>query len=156
VSHVLKIEGTVNFEEVLTESFKRYKLKYQGTRPDYEINDPNPYVLSIDDDYNVDGNGKSILGINLNYYNGDVNKLINDVNKADNEGGYRGLDGRIKLRKHFSKKEGNVEEWAANKRKARYNNLIENFPYLGKFIRRYKIDGPGGTGVQSKKRAIVK
>ena len=64
----------MEFEKVLSESFKRYKLKYKGTRPDYEIHDPTPHVISIDDQYDVDGNGLSILGINLNYYSGDLKK----------------------------------------------------------------------------------
>ena len=141
----------MDFEKVLTESFKRYRLKYLGTQENYQINDPSPYVLSIDDDYNVDGNGKSILGINLNYFNGDLKKLIGDVNETDNKAGYKGFEGKIVLKKHFAKDKERVQEWAINKRKARYKNLIENFPYLGKFIRRYKI-----SGVQSQKRAIFK
>lgn len=141
----------MNFEQSLNESFKRYRLKYNSTRPDYEINDTNPYVLSIDDDYNVDGHGKSILGINLNYYKGDVNKLIDDINKLDNKEGFRGFEGRVKLKKHFAKDKSKIEEWAGNQRKKRYKTLIENFPYLGKFIRRYKV-----TGISSQKRAIFK
>ena len=141
----------MNFERVLTESFKRYRLKYKGTRADYEINDPNPYVLSIDDSYNVDGNGKSILGINLNYFNGNLKKLIGDVNGADNDAGYKGIEGKISLRKHFAKDKDKIKEWAVSKRKARYKNLIETFPYLGKFIRRYKVNG-----IQSQKRAVIK
>ena len=66
----------MKLENLLTESFKRMRLKYSGTRPEYKIKDPNPYVLVIDDDYDVDGNGKSILGINLNYVNSDKAKLI--------------------------------------------------------------------------------
>ena len=141
----------MEFEEVLNESFKRYKLTYSGTRPDYEINDENPYVLSIDDDYNVDGHGKSILGINLNYYSGDVKKLIDDVNRTDNEAGYRGFDGKVMIRKHIYKDKQKSEEWISRNKKQRYLNLIENFPYLGKFIRRYKV-----AGIQSQRRAVKK
>ena len=63
----------MKFNNILSESFKRYKLSYIGTRKNYKIKDPNPYVLCIDEKYNVDGKGKSILGINLNYVNYFVN-----------------------------------------------------------------------------------
>ena len=87
----------MRFEEVIQESFKRLNLKYSGTRPDYDINDPSPYILVLDDNYNVDGKGRSILGINLSYYKGDVKELIKKINKADNEAGYRLFDTKNKI-----------------------------------------------------------
>ena len=144
----------MEFDQILNESFRRYKLRYRGTRPDYEINDPNPYILAVDEKYNVDGNGMSVLGVNLNYYNGDVDKLIDDINKNDNKSGFRGFDMKVKLKKRFTKDD--IQEWEVSERKRRYKELIENFPYLGKFIRRYKVNGPAGTGIQDKKRKLTK
>jgi len=137
--------------DVLKESFKRYKLVYDGTRPDYKIHDPKPYVLAIDDDYNVDNNGRSILGINLNYYKGDVNKLISNINKNDNKNGFRAFNIKAKVKYKLSKDKKAVKEWEIRNKKKRWKKLIEEFPYLGKFIRRYKI-----SGIKSKKRAFLK
>lgn len=146
----------MEFKRVLEESFKRYKLAYRGTRPDYEIHDPRPYVLALDDNYNVDGNGKSILGINLNYYKGDLKKLISDVNLHDNSKGFRGFDTLSRIRQAIADDKEAEKEKTVSKRKERYKTFIEEFPYLGKLIRRYKFVGPSGTGVQSQQRAILK
>ena len=146
----------MNFERVLEESFRRYRLVYKGTRPDYEIHDPRPYIVAIDDDYNVDGRGRSILGINLNYYKGNTKKLISSMNATDNEEGFRGFDMRARIAKKVAKNKEKAEAWVTSKRKKRYKTFIEEFPYLGKFIRRYKFTGPKGTGIQSQKRAVFK
>jgi len=145
----------MEFEKVLSESLRRYKLKYKGTRPDYEIHDTNPYVLSIDDQYDVDGNGLSILGINLNYYSGDLKKLINDINDNDNKNGFRGFEMKTKVRK-FLNKEKDISAWEIEERKRRYSVLMQQFPYMAKFIRRYKVQGPKGSGILDQKRKIVK
>lgn len=145
----------MEFEKILNESFPRYTLSYKGTRKDYEINDKNPYILAIDRKYNVDDNGESILGINLNYYNGSVEKLIKKVNDADNEAGFRGFETKLNVKK-FLNKNDKFDEYEENMRKKRYKNLIDNFPYLGKFIRRYKKSGPKGTGIQSQKRKFLR
>lgn len=146
----------MEFEKSLQESYKRYHLKYKGTQPDYDIHDPNPYVVALDSDYNVDGNGASILGINLNYYKGNVKELINKINKADNEAGFQGFEMVSKVREKLSRDKEKTTDWIASQRKKRYKNFINNFPYLGKFIRRYKVDGPKGTGIQAQKRARKK
>jgi hypothetical protein len=146
----------MEFQKILQESFKRYKLSYKGTRPDYQIHDPNPYVLALDDNYNVDGNGKSILGINLNYYDGDVKKLVNDVNTHDNAKGFRGFDTLSRIRQALADDKDAQKQETVSKRKQRYKTFIEEFPYLGKFIRRYKFVGPKGPGIQSQQRAILK
>lgn len=145
----------MKFQQVLNESFPKYKLTYKGTRPDYEIHDKNPFVLAIDRKYNVDDNGESILGINLNYYNGNVEDLIKKVNDADNDAGFKGFDTKLAVKKFLNKKE-NFSEYEERKRKERYKNLINNFPYLGKFIRRYKKTGPKGSGIQSQKRTFLR
>ncbi|MFW6226351.1 MAG: hypothetical protein ACOC3V_05290 [bacterium] len=145
----------MEFEKVLNESFHRYNLRYKGTRPDYEIHDPRPYIIAVDEKYNPDGNGKSILGINLNYYNGNVEKIINDINKNDNDKGFRGFEIKTKLQKRFNKNK-DISEWEENERKRRYNSLIEQFPYMAKYIRRYKVTGPRGTGILDKTRKIAK
>jgi hypothetical protein len=131
----------MKLEDLLTESFKRMRLKYSGTRPEYQVKDPNPYVLVIDDDYNVDGNGKSILGINLNYIKADKKKLIDDVNKHDNAKGFRGFEWTSKVRFHMSRDKEGASRWIGEQRKRRYKELVEAFPHLAKFIRRYKIQG---------------
>lgn len=146
----------MKFNNSLQESYKRYHLTYKGTRDDYDIHDPQPYVVALDDNYDVDGNGRSILGVNINYYNGDLKKLINDINKNDNDAGFMGFEMVSKIKHKLSKNKNEVENWVISKRKERYNNFIKEFPYLGKFVRRYKISGPKGTGIQSKKLAIKK
>jgi hypothetical protein len=146
----------MEFQKILQESFKRYKLVYKGTRLDYQIHDTHPYVLAIDDNYNVDGNGKSILGINLNYFDGDQKKLIGDVNAHDNANGFRGFDTLARIRQAISDDKESVKEWTVSKRKQRYKTFIEEFPYLGKFLRRYKFQGPRGPGIQSQQRVILK
>ncbi len=142
----------MKFNETLSESFKKYNLRYKGTQPDYKIHDKNPFVLAIDDKYNPDDQGKSILGINLNYYTGNKNKLIKKINKNDNEAGFRGFEGKLKVRKFINK---DIEEYEETQRKKRYDNFIKTFPHLEKYIRRYKYDGPKGTGIKSKKRKIL-
>lgn len=145
----------MEFKETLNESFKRYRLRYKGTRPSYKIHDPAPYVLSIDDNYNVDGKGKSILGINLNYIKDrNIKKLLDDINKADNESGFRAFDIKMKIKKKVIKDKSKLERIKAteiSERRKRYKNLIEEFPFLGKFVRRYKI-----VGITSKKRTFLK
>jgi hypothetical protein len=131
----------MKFENLLTESFKRMRLKYSGTRPDYQVKDPNPYVLVIDDDYNVDRNGKSILGINLNYIKADMTKLIDDINRNDNVKGFRGFEWTSKVKYHMSRDKQKASRLVGEERKRRYKELVENFPHLAKFIRRYKIQG---------------
>lgn len=152
----MNFEEALNESNQLCESFHRYHLKYVGTRNNYKVHDGNPYVLVIDDNYNVDGNGRSILGINLNYYKGHRPSLINDVNKSDNKAGFRGFETKLKLKKFLNKDE-NIEEYEATERKKRYENIKDEFPFLMKFLRRYKIKGPDGKpGVLSKRRAIIK
>ncbi len=133
----------MEFEQVLNESFKKYKLTYIGSRKDYKIHDPNPMVLAVDEKYDVDGNGESILGINLNYYKGDKSKLIDDINKKDNEAGFRNFEIMAKLKKQFN----NEKDWEIEERKRRYSHLSTQFPHMMKFIRRYKL-----SGIESKKR----
>ena len=135
--------------KILAESFKKYKLTYSGTNPKYKIHDPNPYVLAIDDNYNVDGKGRSILGINLNYFEGDVKKLVNDINDVDNSQGFRGFDMQARVKRYLARDKQAVALWEIGERKRRYQNLIENFPLLGKFVRRYKI-----SGINSQKRIL--
>ena len=146
----------MEFQKSLEESYRRYHLKYKGTRPDYDIHDPSPHVVALDGDYNVDGNGRSILGVNLNYYKGDLRQLIRDINKSDNEAGFTGFEMVAKVRQKLAKDKEKTGEWVASQRKKRYKNFIDNFPYMGKFVRRYKLTGPNGTGVQSQKRAVRK
>lgn len=143
----------MEFEKVLNESYPRYKIIYKSTREGYKLNDNNPYILALDQSYNTDGKGESILGLNLNYHNGNIEDLIDQINKFDNDNGFRGFEGKLKLKKFLKK---DVEEWETNKRKKRYDDLIRQFPFLKQYIRRYKKSGPNGTGVQSKKRKRLK
>lgn len=141
-------------ESALQESYPRYFIKYKGTRPDYKINDPKPYVLAIDQSYNVDGKGDSILGLNLNYFDGNTDDLIDQINAFDNESGFRGFEGKLTLKKIMQR--DNAGEWEETNRKKRFNDLMLQFPFLKRYLRRYKKNGPKGTGIQSKKRKILK
>lgn len=141
----------MTFDRVLVENYKRYRINYTGSRSDYEINDKRPYILALDSDYSFDGRGASILGVNLNYFNGNINDLINDINKNDNDAGFKNFDIKLSFKNKFSKDKESVKDWAAGEKKKRYQNFIKEFPHLGKFIRRYKV-----SAVTSKKRAIKK
>ena len=141
-------------ESKLEESYPRYVLKYKSVRPGYKLQDTKPYVLALDQSYNTDGKGVSILGLNLNYHDGNVDDLIDQINKFDNDSGFRGFEGKLKFKKLLKK--ADVGEWETGKRKKRYDELIRQFPFLKKYIRRYKKSGPKGTGVQSKKRKRLK
>lgn len=138
----------MQFLEALNESYSLAQIKYKGSRKDYKINDPQPLVLVLDNHYNVDGHGDSILGINLNYLDQEtMKKTVKEVNKIDNKAGFRWFDTKFKIKKYFSKDKSDVEEKEIEERKRRYKNFIDNFPYMGKFIRRYKY-----TAVTDRKR----
>lgn len=126
----------------LDEALRVDKIGYKGTRPWYSIHDDNPNVLVLDDDYDVDGKGRSILGFNLNYLDNlkaaDRRNLIKRVNKLDN----KILD--VKGVKAFVKRvfnKGDYKGLSVEKKKERYEELIKKFPELKKTIRRYKYDG---------------
>jgi len=144
----------MKFENVLEESFKRYKLHYIGTRDNYKIHDSHPMIIAVDEKYNPDDNGLSVLGLNLNYYNGDINNLIDQINQNDNKEGFRGFETKVKLKKFFNKDQ-DISSWEIEERKRRYESLIKKFPYMAKFIRRYKITGPNGSGIKDQKRKII-
>jgi len=126
---------------LLSEALKQKNIRYLGTRENYKIHDLEPHILIIDDDYNVDGNGKSILAFNLDYLDHMSKKqkqnLVNRINKLDNKitdvssikGWLMGLfnQGNYGLTK--------------NKKIKRYREIIEKFPELKKVVRRYKYRG---------------
>jgi len=142
------------FNQVLNESYPRAIIKYKGTRPEYKIHDSEPYIMMLDQSYNPDGKGESILGLNLHYYNGDVKDLINKINKFDNKKGFFGFEGKLKVKKFL--KHEDIKEWEISKRKERYKLLIQAFPQLAHLIRRYKKTGPKNSGIQSKSRKFLK
>lgn len=141
-------------ESSLNESYPRYILQYKGTRKDYKVNDPKPYILALDQSYNLDGKGDSILALNLNYFDGNVDDMIDQINAFDNELGFRGFEGKLKFKQIMKHKD--IEEWETSKRKKRFNELMKQFPFLKRYIRRYKKSGPNGTGIKSKKRKVLK
>lgn len=153
----MKLEQALD-ESILQESFPRYTLAYKGTRehakPPYHIHDPNPIVLCIDAKYNPDQKGGSILGINLNYIKQDgkdAEKLVKAINKHDNKK-FRGFEGLLKVKKFLKKKD--VEEYEHTSRKDRYKWLIDEFPEIAPYIRRYKYDASDtdpGSGIKSQK-----
>jgi len=104
----------------LTEKLKVKEFEYKGTRKEYKIHDPTPSVVILDKNYKDD----SILGWNLNYYKGDKKALRQEINKAIRE----------------------VRFWEKKKKLKRYQLIKEQFPFLGKFIRRYKKVGVNETG----------
>jgi hypothetical protein len=145
----------MNFEKALNESYARYTIHYTGTRPEYKIHDDDPYILLIDGAYNPDNKGNSILGINLNYYQGDVKKLINKINKFDNKQGFFGFETKLKVKKFLKTKD--IEEYEVNERNRRYKTLISEFPELKKLIRRYKFVGKDGEpGIEDQKKKWFK
>ncbi len=126
----------------LDEALRLDKIGYKGTRAWYSIHDDNPNVLVLDDNYDVDGNGRSILGFNLNYLDklkaSDRRNLIKRVNKLDN----KILD--IKGIKAFVKglfNKGDYKNLSVEKKKERYEKIMKQFPELKRTIRRYKYDG---------------
>ena len=141
----------MKFQDSINESFKRVRLKYNGTRKNYKINDKTPHVLVIDEKYNVDNRGHSILGINLNYYKKDVKELIDKINKFDNENGFRGFDLKVRVTRGLTKDKTSFDDKVGVRRKKRYQLLIQKFPEISSLIRRYKI-----SGISSKKRVINK
>lgn len=123
----------------LEEALEIRDIKYSGSRKKYKINDPNPSVLIIDKDYNVDGNGNSILGINLNYLDklgkADKKELLRDINKLDNK--ILNITGiKAWLRSKFGR--GDYDDLTTDERIKRYKTIIGKFPILKKAIRRYK------------------
>ncbi|MFX1590513.1 MAG: hypothetical protein ACFFC1_20455 [Promethearchaeota archaeon] len=130
-----------NYIEKLEEALEIKNFKYSGTREKYKIHDPKPNVLIIDKDYNVDGHGNSILGINLNYLDNlsksEKRKLIRDVNKLDNSIlNIKGI--KAWLRSIFSYGDYDL---STDEKIDRYKKLIKEFPILKKAIRRYKHKG---------------
>jgi hypothetical protein len=129
----------------LSEALEVKKAIYTGTRPDYNIHDPQPTMLIIDKDYNVDGNGKSVLAFNLNYLDnmpdGEKQSLISKVNKVDNK--ILGI-GPIKawLKSIFST--GDYKNLSKKEKIKRYKEITRKFPELKKIIRRYKYTGIQG------------
>jgi len=97
----------------LYEKLKRKEFGYSGSRSEYVIHDPTPDLIVLDNNYK----GNSLLGYNLNYYNGDKDHLKSRVDR-------------------FLKKE--VKLFQRKKKLKRYQALKEQFPFLSKFIRRYK------------------
>jgi hypothetical protein len=125
----------------LSEALETRKIAYKGSRKDYTIHDSSPNVLIIDKDYNVDGNGNSVLGFNLNYLD-DMDakakkKLIQKVNKLDNEV-LNLSDLKAFLRSIL--KIGDYKDLTKEQRIKRYREIIKEFPELKKAIRRYKHD----------------
>lgn len=126
----------------LQEALEVRELIYRGTRPRYEINDPSPNVLILDKSYNVDGNGRSVLGFNINYLD-DLDKkelttLVAKVNKEDAK--VVGI-GPLKTWLRTLMNIGNYRGLSDDERKKRYKLLVKKFPELKKIIRRYKYDG---------------
>lgn len=123
----------------LSEALETRKIGYEGSRPDYQIHDPNPNILMLDKDYSYDGNGKSVLGFNLNYLDGlnkrDKSKLLKRINKVDNSV----LElGAVKAWIRTLLNKGVYDNLSVNKKIERYQELVKQFPELKKIIRRYK------------------
>lgn len=122
----------------LNEALEMRKLSYEGSRADYEIHDHEPNVLILDKDYNVDGNGRSVLGFNLNYLDNlsakQKRNLLRQINKLDNKIlDIKGLKSWLKT--IFNKGD---YELSKDKRIERYKKIVAEFPELKKAIRRYK------------------
>lgn len=137
-------EANTSSSSVLTEGFRRYKFTYKGTRPWYKIHDKRPFVLAIDDNYNVDKKGKSVLGINMHYFdNGspDRRKLFNRINKVDDDAGFKAFDIRAVVDREKARRKRAFDAAVAERRIERYDNFKRNFPELLDHLRRYKYKG---------------
>jgi hypothetical protein len=126
----------------LEEALKRKKFGYKGTREEYDIHDEKPNVLILDNNYNVDGKGRSILGFNLNYLDDlsatEKRSLISRVNAVDNKIlNIKGI--RAWLRSTFNR--GDYEKLSIDQKIERYKKIIKEFPELKNIIRRYKYSG---------------
>lgn len=99
--------------EALNEKLKTRTFYYIGSRPDYTIHDVIPNVLVLDRNYKRD----SLLGWNLDYYEGLKADLINDINRA--------IQQEIKF-------------YTPKKKLKIYRLIKERFPFMSNFIRRYK------------------
>jgi len=131
---------------VLYEALQLKKLSYSGTRENYTIHDDNPSVLVLDNDYNVDLNGKSLLGFNINYLDNlstvEKQKLIRRVSSADNKVlDFKGVKAWLKMK--FNK--GDYKGLSKNQKIKRYKEIVKKFPELKKVIRRYKYTGIGDS-----------
>ncbi len=134
-------EATTKEESgLLTEGFRRYMFAYKGSRPWYKIHDKKPFVLAIDDNYNVDKRGRSILGINMHYFEGspDRRRLFAKINRVDDEAGYKSFDVKTAIERDKAKRKRDFDAKIAEKRKFRYELFKKNFPQLMPFLRRYK------------------
>ena len=137
-------EANTPSSSILTEGFRRYKFTYKGTRPWYKIHDKRPFVLAIDDVYNVDKKGKSLLGINMHYFdNGspDRRKLFNKINKVDDEAGYKAFDIKVAVDRDKARRKKAFDAAVAERRIERYDTFKRNFPELLDHLRRYKYKG---------------
>lgn len=124
----------------LSEGFRRYAFKYKGSRPWYKIHDKHPFVLAIDDNYNVDKRGRSLLGINMHYFEGspDRRALFKKINAKDDDSGYKGFDVQTLIDRDNAKSKKKFDKKIADKRIERYDIFKHNFPQLLPFLRRYK------------------
>lgn len=148
----MKFEQALN-ESLLTEGYRRYDFSYKGTRKNYKIHDPHPFCLALDDDYKYDGNGRSILGLNLNYYPGDKDALIKEINDVDNAAGFRGFDFLTAVKEKIARDKKYTEKLTVKQRKKRYKIFKKNFPQLLKYIRRYKYIDPSEINADRQKLA---
>ena len=86
---------------------------YTSTRNNYQVNDQNPSVMVINNEYDLDGNGVSILGFNLNY-----------LTKKQKEKTFK-----------------NTYNYSTPLTKDEYISIIDRLPFLKRAIRRYKYNG---------------
>lgn len=139
-------EATQGEQECLTEGFRRYQFTYKGSRPWYKIHDKHPFVLAIDDNYNVDKRGKSILGINMHYFEGspDRRKLFKQINDYDDEGGYKGFDLKAIIDRDKATRKRSYDKKIKDMRIERYERFKKAFPMLMPYLRRYKFSAIEG------------
>lgn len=133
-------------DSYLIEGFRRYSFNYKGTRPWYKIHDKRPFILAIDDNYNVDNKGRSILGINMHYFDGSPSRksLFYKINKIDNLHGYKGFDAKMSIDRDEAEDKDKFDAENAGKRIERYNIFKTSFPQLLPYLRRYKYNGING------------
>lgn len=130
--------------EFLNENLDTKRIGYKSSRPNYKINDSNPYILILDKNYpprKKDG----VLAFNLHYLKfksiKDRNKFIKKINKFDNTIINPTKKNLIfKTKQVINKLLGKDNNYPTNKnlKIKRYKEIIQMFPELKNTIRHYK------------------
>lgn len=134
----------MKLSEWLNENLETKRIGYKSSRPNYQINDSNPYILILDKNYpphKKDG----ILAFNLHYLKfksiKDRNKFIRNINKFDKTIINPSGKTLIAMTKQvIGNLLGKNKNYPTNKnlKIKRYQEIVQMFPELKDTIRHYK------------------